>query len=526
MKITFIILLILSFSITGESQSFSKPVVDTKSQQLFSLIKLNNFEAASALLSKFINANPNDGSNYFNRAVVNYLKKNKYSLYDIDIVKDCNTAKLCGYNTAELNYLLFLEFFYYNPNGIGRVWPSDEIRKMYKFCEQGIGFNEQKVFIDSAIKMSHFNQREKYIIARFKLFDFDEILTVFFETHKDELPTIKSDCESILTFNTTNDLRFLSYYYLSQVYVIYYTDTIKGLNYLNSAIDYRNINKISLKDKRYIWSEDLYAIRGKLKSAINNNDGAIEDYTVHLSKWNDPEIYRERAFCYLIKNDHYHALKDINKSISLYDANRKTSLTTSKDDLDLTFRNLDLGYAYAVRGLIYQDLNKIQEALNDYNKGIEYGSKVAVDAKNKLLELLTISSKEGSETNTVPMILKNGVYEIPVTVNETLNINFIFDAGAADVSISADVALTLIRTGTISDNDFIGTQTYQFADGTIAKSKIIILKELQIGNKVVTNVKATISKSLDAPLLLGQSALNRFGNISIDYKNMVIRFNN
>ena len=40
----------------------------------------------------------------------------------------------------------------------------------------------------------------------------------------------------------------------------------------------------------------------------------------------------------------------------------------------------------------------------------------------------------------------------------------------------------------------------------------------------MTNVRATISNSLEAPLLLGQSALNRFGIITIDYKNSVINF--
>ena len=122
------------------------------------------------------------------------------------------------------------------------------------------------------------------------------------------------------------------------------------------------------------------------------------------------------------------------------------------------------------------------------------------------------------------MTKTGGVYQIPVLINGVLKLDFIFDAGAADVSISPDVALTLIRTGTVTDKSFLGTETYKFADGSTAKSKVFIIKEIQIGNKKVNNVKASISKSVQAPLLLGQSVLNKFGKVTIDYKREVIIF--
>jgi aspartyl protease family protein len=124
------------------------------------------------------------------------------------------------------------------------------------------------------------------------------------------------------------------------------------------------------------------------------------------------------------------------------------------------------------------------------------------------------------------MTKSGGVYEIPVILNESIKLNFIFDAGASDVSISPDVALTLIRTGTLTDEDFIGTETYKFADGSKAKSKVFEIKEVQIGDKKVFNVRASISNSISAPLLLGQSVLNKFGRVTIDYKNGVIIFQN
>ena len=122
------------------------------------------------------------------------------------------------------------------------------------------------------------------------------------------------------------------------------------------------------------------------------------------------------------------------------------------------------------------------------------------------------------------MIKKGGVYEVPITINGVLKINFIFDAGASDVSISPDIALTLIKTGTVKDEDFIGTESYKLADGSTIKSKVFLIKEIQLGNKKVNNVKASISNSVKSPLLLGQSVLNKFGKVTIDYNKGVIVF--
>jgi hypothetical protein len=42
----------------------------------------------------------------------------------------------------------------------------------------------------------------------------------------------------------------------------------------------------------------------------------------------------------------------------------------------------------------------------------------------------------------------------------------------------------------------------------------------------VINVRASIASSIDAPLLLAQSVLNKFGKVLIDYKGSVINFQN
>ena len=113
-------------------------------------------------------------------------------------------------------------------------------------------------------------------------------------------------------------------------------------------------------------------------------------------------------------------------------------------------------------------------------------------------------------------------YEIPVIINGVLAINVIFDTGASDLSLSPDVALTLYRTGTIRDSDYIGTQTYRFADGSKAKSSLFRIHTIKIGKFTIKDVQASISNSIEAPLLLGQNVLSKLGKITIDYKNHLL----
>ncbi|MBY5957070.1 retroviral-like aspartic protease family protein [Membranicola marinus] len=123
--------------------------------------------------------------------------------------------------------------------------------------------------------------------------------------------------------------------------------------------------------------------------------------------------------------------------------------------------------------------------------------------------------------NVIKMRKSGGVYLIPAIVNGS-NMDFIFDTGASDITISEVEALFLYRQGTLTEDDFIGAQQYQIADGSISEGSIINLKTVQIGNKVLHNVKASIIHNTSAPLLLGQSALNQFGQITIDYNNSQI----
>lgn len=115
----------------------------------------------------------------------------------------------------------------------------------------------------------------------------------------------------------------------------------------------------------------------------------------------------------------------------------------------------------------------------------------------------------------VPLSQQGGVYTVPVRINDAINLGFVLDSGSADVSIPAEVVLTLKRTGTIAESDFIGSQTYTLADGSQVASKTFRIRSLKLGDIVVENVTGSVAKT-GAGLLLGQSFLSRFKSWSVD----------
>ncbi len=116
---------------------------------------------------------------------------------------------------------------------------------------------------------------------------------------------------------------------------------------------------------------------------------------------------------------------------------------------------------------------------------------------------------------SVPMRIESGTYVVPVLINDAITLDFIVDSRAVDVSIPADVVMTLMRTGTLKDTDFLGEQTYVLADGSTVPSQTFRIRSLKVGNKVLENVTGSIA-SVKGGLLLGQSFLSRFKSWSID----------
>lgn len=131
--------------------------------------------------------------------------------------------------------------------------------------------------------------------------------------------------------------------------------------------------------------------------------------------------------------------------------------------------------------------------------------------------------KVGGHTK-VKMHKESGVYLVPIVVNG-LNLDFIFDTGASSISLSAAEATVMARQGKITDKDVVGQAQFSDANGDVSVGTVILLRSVQIGDITLENVEATIVDNIQAPLLLGQTALAKFGKVTIDYNNNTIEFN-
>ncbi len=141
--------------------------------------------------------------------------------------------------------------------------------------------------------------------------------------------------------------------------------------------------------------------------------------------------------------------------------------------------------------------------------------------RNCILLVMMMNAMFCIAQEVITMRNDNGVYTIPCMVNG-LKLRFIFDTGAADVSISAAEALFMLKNEYLSLNDIVDSENYILADGTILENTIINIPEIRIGSKILTNVRACVVNNTDAPLLLGQSAITLLGPWYIDGDKLIL----
>ncbi len=115
----------------------------------------------------------------------------------------------------------------------------------------------------------------------------------------------------------------------------------------------------------------------------------------------------------------------------------------------------------------------------------------------------------------IKMKRDGGISIIPCKVNG-LKLNFIFDTGASDVSLSMTEATFMLKNEYLSVNDIIGSNKFTDATGNINEGVIVNINEIEIAGLKLYNVKATIVKNDNAPILLGQSAIGKLGKIQLD----------
>ena len=122
----------------------------------------------------------------------------------------------------------------------------------------------------------------------------------------------------------------------------------------------------------------------------------------------------------------------------------------------------------------------------------------------------------------IQMVADQGVYKVPCEVNG-LKVKMVFDTGAAAVSISENLAEMMLENGYLSIDDFGNKAKALTADGRIVDNTLVNLKSVKIGDIGLSNVIAIVIGGLRAPLLFGQSAIQKLGEVTIKGDKLYIK---
>ena len=116
-----------------------------------------------------------------------------------------------------------------------------------------------------------------------------------------------------------------------------------------------------------------------------------------------------------------------------------------------------------------------------------------------------------------------GVFVLSARLNGPTQVYFIVDSGAATVQIPAEAVEEMKRNGTLTDADFMGQHRFILADGRTMRQRVFRLRALQIGDRTMENVLATMGAPRSRALL-GQSFLRRLNWWKIDNVRNAIEF--
>jgi aspartyl protease family protein len=306
-----------------------------------------------------------------------------------------------------------------------------------------------------------------------------------------------------------NCLVFLSNYQLNRAKYLKFSelDVFSKLGSFNSFL-FRRIetDKIPIEElKNY-----LQRIKNQIKSSpiyfssyknveINNGDIIISDEFVY-EKGVDVVVWNKKSNKE-IRIKKFYQVKCLKENLKNY------YLITS-DYIYGDYRQRGGALIRYTKTLVDSDLNVLDE------------SKVNFDVESDTPEVTIPKEKP---TNLILMKKKNGVYYIPAEVNG-YSMEFVFDTGASSVSISLTEAMLLYKNGKLSKSDILGSQYFSDANGDISEGTKINIRSIKIGSKLLQNIEATVVHNLQAPLLLGQSALSKFGKFSVNTANNTITF--
>ncbi len=311
--------------------------------------------------------------------------------------------------------------------------------------------------------------------------------------------------------------------------------------------------------ERYPTDAYGYYARGWCKELSGNLEGAMADYNEGIAVDEDyPYIFLMRGSIYLDNGEVEKANADFETVVSkdttvangscrhyalnflgkreeaeewmnkIIDSNPddpghwydKSCLYARMDRLEESVAALKVAFEKGYRGFAHiahdNDMDPIRDR-EDFKALVEQYKSVLQNELERIVK--TSRDEEEKAVSEVDMKkMYGGTYEVACAVNG-LPLKMIFDTGASDVTISSVEANFMLKNGYLSDSDVKGKKHYMTASGDIHEGTILRLKEVKLGDAILKNVEASVVHSQKAPLLLGQSVLEKFGTITIDNVN-------
>lgn len=303
-----------------------------------------------------------------------------------------------------------------------------------------------------------------------------------------------------------------------------------------------------------------YYQRGWFKDHSGDIEGALEDYTMTITlQPNVAYAYLNRGVLYRLKGENAKAESDFKQVVRLdsipeeadcsfyayyYLGQKDKAIEVLNTVLDKDKKGncYDAACLYSVMGEKEKALSYLRQSLEDGYRRFAHIKRDRDLINIRNTEEFKVLLKEFEEKHQqeiaadadgddsayelkveeIPFTKEGGVCKVKCAING-LPLHFIFDTGAADVSISSVEATFMAKNDFLSSSDIIGKQNYQTADGNITEGTIINLKDVKLGSLHLNNIKASVVRNQVAPLLLGQSVLSKLGKIEIDNTKKVLR---
>ena len=290
-------------------------------------------------------------------------------------------------------------------------------------------------------------------------------------------------------------------------------DKKTALEYYNKGIDI---------DKSYAY---LYLSRADLLSQNGDYEAAERDYEKVLEIDTTPEDGSCRHYALVGLGRYYDAELWMNQIIDAHPNDNgvyydKACLFARMNRPEEAIQALEEAFKKGFRRFAHLEHDDDMDSLRDLP---EYKALIR-EYKDKPVEEIfeepeiTTESAEALISEIQMKKMPGGTYEVPCTING-LPLKFIFDTGASDVTLSSVEANFMLKNDYLNEKDFKGSRRYLTADGSIANGAVVRIKEVKVGDVILNNIDASVVKSQKAPLLLGQSVLERFGTITIDNQN-------